>query len=217
MVHPPPYSPPSVAFDTQLADILLDEQLQAPADVSLSAASVGSRSPFEGYSRVLTPEGGILIHYTDLNLSWPLKCIRVALCLAVTTLGGWLIVPADDDFLSAPVLGVLAATALIDWLILRFKIRARHSVEVRPDCMIIDGKDVFFAEDIGENHPQLQDAPGEPNQKNICATVGTRFVKLMTANPSDDNDRTPDILAAHLKEAIEQLWTRREVTFPEVY
>jgi hypothetical protein len=35
----------------------------------------------------------------------------------------------------------------------------------------------------------------------------------MSAKRLDNNDRTPEILAADLQAAIEQLWGRREVTF----
>jgi hypothetical protein len=39
----------------------------------------------------------------------------------------------------------------------------------------------------------------------------------MTANRLDKNDRTPERLGADLEAASEQLWGRREVTFPATY
>lgn len=83
--------------------------------------------------------------------------------------------------------------------------------------MIIDGQDVFFAEEFGENHPELLEVPDTADQMNICAVVGTRFVELMTANRLDVNDHTPEILIADLTVAIEQLWDRREVMSPAAY
>lgn len=216
MNSPIRYRPPPVSFDDQLAQQLDNVALQPFGFAEATAAPIDRRSPFEGYSRTLTPEGGILIQYQDLNLGLPLIILRYALCAVVTCIGVMLILAADTLF-SARVLLALLAVVAVDWLILKYKIRSHHSVEIRPDCMIIDGEDVFLAEDIGENYPELLDVPGKQDQMRICTRVGTRFVELMTANRTDANDRTPEVLAAHLKDAMEQLWARREVTFPELY
>jgi hypothetical protein len=47
----------------------------------------------------------------------------------------------------------------------------------------------------------------------ISGIVGTRWVDLMTVNRLDEQDRTAEILAADLREAMDQLWARQEVTF----
>ncbi len=49
------------------------------------------------------------------------------------------------------------------------------------------------------------------------ASAAPGFIEYMTANRMDENDRTPEVLAADLQQAMEQLWGRREVTFPEAY
>jgi hypothetical protein len=106
-----------------------------------------------------------------------------------------------------------ALLMLIAWLIVRQTVEASHSIEIRPDAMIVDGKDVFYAEDIGDNWPQLQAKDDDPDCMVICGICGTRFTEYMTANRLDENDRTPEVLAADLRAAMEQLWGRREVTF----
>jgi hypothetical protein len=52
-----------------------------------------------------------------------------------------------------------------------------HSVEIRPDAMIVDGEDVFYAEDIGDNWPALQMKDDDPNRMVICGISGTRFIE----------------------------------------
>jgi hypothetical protein len=101
----------------------------------------------------------------------------------------------------------------INLRIVRRPVEVAHSVEIRSDAMIVDGTDVFYAEDIGDNWPELQMKDDDPDRMVICGICGTRLIEYMTANRRDENDRTPEILAADLEAAIEQLWGRREVTF----
>ena len=51
----------------------------------------------------------------------------------------------------------------------------------------------------------------------ISGICGTRYIELMTANRLDECDKTPEVLAADLKAAMDQMWGRREVTFPTVF
>jgi hypothetical protein len=118
--------------------------------------------------------------------------------------GGWLIF-----FVSAlsvlQSLFALALLMLVAWLIVRQTVEASLSVEIRSDAMIVDGEDVFYARDIGDNWPELQMKDDDPDRLVICGICGTRFIEYMTANRLDKNDRTPEILAAGLQAAIEQL------------
>jgi hypothetical protein len=88
---------------------------------------------------------------------------------------------------------------LVAWLLARPKIVVSHSVEIRPDAMIVDGTDVFYAEDVGENWPKLQMMDDDPDRMVIGGICGTRFIEYMTANRLDKNDRTPERLAADLE------------------
>jgi len=53
----------------------------------------------------------------------------------------------------------------------------------------------------------------DPDRMVICGIYGTRHIEFMTANRRDKSDRTPEVLAADLQAAMEQLWGRREITF----
>ncbi|MGA7807193.1 hypothetical protein [Bradyrhizobium sp.] len=39
-----------------------------------------------------------------------------------------------------------------------------EAMVVRPDCMIVNGEDVFYAEDIGDNWPELQMKDEDPDR-----------------------------------------------------
>jgi hypothetical protein len=206
------FAPPRVEFDPTLAN----ELARYPAPPTTVAEELypihSRRSPFKDYVRMLTPEGGILILYKDQDRGWFLMVLRVFAWIMATGVGGWLIffVSALSTLQSLLALPLLM---LVNGLIVRWKIIVSHSVEIRPDAMIVDGKDVFYAEDIGENWPALQMKDDDPDCMVICGICGTRFIEYMTANRLDKNDRTPELLAADLQAAIEQLWGRREVTF----
>jgi hypothetical protein len=210
------FVPPGVDFDPRLANELARLEATPPTVDGEAYPVADRRSPFRGYVRMLTPEGGILILYRDQNRGLLVTILRVIAWIFAGGLAGWLIffVSALSGLQS---LLAFALLMLVTWLILRLPIEASHGVEIRPDAMIVDGEDVFYAEDIGDNWPELQNKDGDPECMVISGICGTRFIEYMTVNRLDENDRTPEVLAADLKAAMEQLWGRREVTFPTAF
>lgn len=203
---------PGVDFDPRLADELTRRLVTIPAIEEEQQPFTDRRSPLNGYVRMLTPEGGILIVYRDQDRSLFLTILRIFTWIMATGVGSWLIF----FVISLSVLKCLLAFALLmilNWLIVSRRFEVSHGVEIRPDCMIADGEDVFYAEDIGDNWPELQVKGEDPDCMVICGICGTRFIEYMTVNRLDRNDRTPEVLAADLQSAMEQLWGRREVTF----
>jgi hypothetical protein len=210
------FEPPRLTFDPQLENEVARWEGQAALAGSTDPPAVDRRSPFEGYLCVLTEEGGVLIAYTDLDCSIVYSILRGVAWLATVIVGARLIFPQSD--LSAwPAFGCLTALGSIAWLIVNLKLEAKHSVEIRQDCMIIDGTDIFWAEDIGDNWPELQPKDGNPDRMVFAGIYGTRFIEHLTANRFDEYDRTPEVLAEDLKNAMEQLWGRREVTFAAAF
>ena len=210
------FIPPGVDFDPRLANELARLELTYPTVADEAHSIAVRRNPFKGYVRSLTPEGGIQILYRDQDCSLFLTILRVFAWIVASGTGGWLIFVVMS-FSGLQGLLAFALLMLINWLIVRQPIEVSHSVEIRPDRMILDGKDEFYAKDIGDNWPELQPKDGNPDRMVISGICGTRFVEYMTANRLDENDRTPEILAADLQAAIEQLWGRREVTFATAY
>jgi hypothetical protein len=69
--------------------------------------------------------------------------------------------------------------------------------------MIIDGNDVFKVRFIERMLSFQSDAKG--NQV-FCGTYGTRFVEFLTIRRFDENDRMPEVMSDHLRDAMRQLW-----------
>ncbi|MGW1425726.1 hypothetical protein ACWAT4_36990 [Bradyrhizobium manausense] len=205
------YRSPGIRIDEDCLN-RLEGWLDAAAIETHEAGHQDGGGPFNGYERSLTHSGGIQIVYRDLNRGLLCKCLRMLAFGTVSLFGLWMTFPILN-LSGKPMFAGLTALALVDLLIVRFKIKASHSVEIRPDCMIIDGEDIFWAEDIGDNWPELKPDEEDPTKMSIAGICGTRLIEYMTANRIDENDRTPEVLMAHLHEAMEQMWGRREVTF----
>jgi hypothetical protein len=179
MSDDPRFIPPRVDFDPHLEDEL------ARGLVAIRAAAENPiderRSPFKDYTRLLTPEGGVLIFYMDQDRGLFLAMLRVFTWTIATGLGGWLI------FFESPLnvvqcLLTLALLMFVNFRIVRRPVEVTHSVEIRSDAMIVDGMDVFYAEDIGDNWPELEMKDDDPDRMVICGVCGTRFIEYMTAN-----------------------------------
>jgi hypothetical protein len=205
------FVPPRVAFDPRLANELARFELATATVADEAYPLAGRPNPFSGYVRMLTPEGGILILYQDQDRSLFPMSLRVFTWVMASGMGGWLLLFAVGSVSILNVFVVFPLLMLINWLIVRRKIIVSHSVEIRPECMILDGEDVFYAEDIGNNWPNLGWKDGDPDRLVIAGICGTRYIEFMTANRLDKNDRTAEVLAADLEAAMEQLWGRREV------
>ncbi|HVR55678.1 MAG TPA: hypothetical protein VMT72_02475 [Pseudolabrys sp.] len=143
-----------------------------------------------------------------------LDVLRVFTGTVAIGLVGWLImrssIPGSFGF---PLFMVLAVAII---LIVCRTIPVHHSVEIHPDGMIIDGQLFFSADDIGDNWPALQyTGEDHPDRMVLCGVCGTRFIEYSSVNRLDRNDRTPEVLAADLQMAMEQLWGRRELIVPD--
>jgi hypothetical protein len=208
------YNPPTVEFDDSLAAQLeqIGTALPPAAPLDPQDFCADAKTPFVDYVRMLTPEGGILILYRDLAVGWIYTVLRVVGFTAVTWIEVWLLgkLPVSDTH---AVIWFVIICALNLFLATR-KIKIRHSVEIRHDRMILDFKQVFWARYIGCNWPQLQMKDNDPNKLVISGIYGTRWVEYMTANRVHEyKDRTPEVLAADLQDAMEKLWGRSELTF----
>jgi hypothetical protein len=204
------FIPPRVEFDPRLANEFA-RPVMIPAVDDEAQPIMDRRSPFNGYVRMLTPQGGILILYKDQDCSLPLTILRVFAWITATGTGGWLIFFVST-LSTLPSLLIFALLMFINLLIVCKTVEVSHSVEIHPDGMIVDGR-FFSADDIGDTWPELQMKDDDPERMVICGICGTRFIEYATANRMDDNDRTPEVLAGDLEMAMEQLWGRRESIF----
>jgi hypothetical protein len=56
--------------------------------------------------------------------------------------------------------------------------------------------------------------PDENDNLILSGSYGTRHVEYLTARRFDKHDRMPEVFAAHLKEAMQQLWELPKVQEP---
>jgi hypothetical protein len=155
------------------------------------------------YRRSLTAEGGVLIVYKDLDLRIRHTLWRVAAAMTATALAGAMIAQAPVQSLWIKGAALLV-TAVINWVIVRKPVELRRSVEIRPDCMILDGADIFWLGMMEEGWPAFFE--DEKGNQILCGTYGTRFVEYLTVRSFEEEDRTPEVFATHLQDAMKQLW-----------
>ncbi len=49
--------------------------------------------------------------------------------------------------------------------------------------------------------------PDKEGNQILCGIYGTRFVEYLTVRRFDELDRTPEVFAAHVQDAMRQLWS----------
>jgi hypothetical protein len=156
------------------------------------------------YGRVLTRQGGILITYKDLDVRLRHILGRVLVWTAFTGLEAWLLFGRAR--LESPWIGAacLFIVAVINFLIVWKLPEVYRTIEIRPDCLILEGSEVFWLEKMQGGWPTFE--PDDKGNQILCGIYGTRLVEYLTARRFDDYDRAPEVLAAHIQEAMEQLW-----------
>lgn len=173
------------------------------------ATPTGHKSdPYLDYARSLTSEGGILIVYKDLDLRLRFLLWRIFAWTAATGFETWFLLyrsPVQSSWVN--VLCWLAVAG-INFLIVWKPPELYRTVEIKPDCMIIEGKDVFWLAKMENGWPAFH--PDEEGNQVLSGIYGTRFVEYLTVRRFDEYDRSPEVFAAHLTDAMQQLWAPPE-------
>ena len=176
-----------------------------PIDIDPDALILNA-GPYEGYGRILTAAGGILITFKDRDLRWRHTIWRVAAWSAFTGFELWLTqnLPAGGPGWLAYL--ALLAAAVLNWLILRKPAEVLRQIEIRPDCLIFEGAEVFWRRFMEGELPSLK--PDAEGNLILSGIYGTRHVEFATLRRFDEHDRSPEVFAAHIEEAFAQLWSR---------
>jgi hypothetical protein len=156
------------------------------------------------YGRFLTPEGGILIAYKDLDLRLRFAVRRVLAWSAATGFEGWFLLHHSPVQSGAINLACFFAMMIVNAVIVWQAPELYRTVEIRPDCMIIEGKDVFWLRMMETAWPAFH--PNKEGNQVLSGIYGTRFVEYLIVRRFDEYDRMPEVFAAHLQEAMMQLW-----------
>jgi hypothetical protein len=171
----------------------------------LASLSTGfQKSSYVDYDRALTPQGGILITYKDLDLRFRHTVWRAFAWVAFTGFEAWLLLghsPLQRGWINAVCLLLMA---IINGFIVAKPVEVYRTVEIRPDCMIIADVEVFWLQMMECGLPAFR--TDEDGDQVLSGIYGTRFVDFLTARKFDEQDRMPEVFAAHLQEAMQQLW-----------
>jgi hypothetical protein len=131
--------------------------------------------PYVDYGRALTPEGGILISYKDLDLRLRHTIWRILAWTSFTGIEGWYVLdhsPVHSGWLN---LACFLTVAVINWLIVHKQVEVYRNIEIRRDCMIIEGAEVFWRRSMEGGWPTFQ--PDKEGNQLLCGIYGTRFVE----------------------------------------
>jgi hypothetical protein len=176
-------------------------------DLLPSNGSMATPGPYVDYGRFLTPEGGILIVYKDIDTRLRHTLWRILAWTASTGGEAWFLCHHSPHPVWVNVAALLAL-AVLNAVIVMKPVELYRRAEIRPDCLILDGSEIFWLRQMENGYPAFQ-RDDEGNQV-LCGIYGTRWVEYLTVRCFDDFDRMPDVLMAHFQDAIAQLWGRAE-------
>jgi hypothetical protein len=160
--------------------------------------------PYIDYGRFLTPEGGILFKYKDIDTRLRHTLWRLFAWTASTGAEGWHVLhysPVESLWINV---ACLAAIAVLNWFIVAKPVELYRRVEIRPDCMIFEGADIFWLR-LMENGLPMFRTDDDGNQI-MYGFYGSRIVEYLTIRRFDEYDGMPEVFAAHLQAAMQQLW-----------
>jgi hypothetical protein len=169
--------------------------------------------PYVDYGRDLTAEGSILIRYKGIDDRWRHTIWRIVAWSAATFIDGYFVFQVANDQHEVLRFFSFLVAAVINWLIVRKPVEAYRQLEIRPDCMVIDGTDIFWLGRMEGSWPSFRPDVWS-NAMVLCGTYGTRFVEYLKVPRFEEADRTPEVFAAHLQDAINQLWIKPMMMAP---
>ena len=178
-----------------------------PPSVALPAtSSTGFQpDPYVDYGRVLTAAGGILIAYKDLDTRLRHTIWRLFAWTASTGCEGWFLLyhsPVHSGWIN---IACLIAIAVINGLIVAKPVELYRRIEIRPDCMIIEDGDLFWRRYMEGGRPSFQ--PDKKGNQLLCGICRHALRRISDRAPLRRVDRMPEVIAAHLQDAMRQLWS----------
>ncbi len=112
--------------------------------------------PYVDYGRYLTAEGSILICYKGIDDRWRHTIWRLLAWSVATFVDSYFVFQPADPLHKALGIFCLLVAAIINWLIVRKPVEAHRQVEIRPDCMVIDGTDIFWLRKMEAGWPSIR-------------------------------------------------------------
>lgn len=180
--------------------------LQPSTDEEFRRAAFNEPRPnaYVEYERRYTAEGGIAITYQDVDDSLKLKIIKVVMwvvlmsCSIAFTCYTW-----DRHSDCGNTVYLILLGCFLAWMLSRPDYVSK-TVEIRTDCMIIDGEDVFWLSQMELGLPTFSKIT--EGRWVLAGVYGTRWVEYLSVTAIDELDRGPQVLASHLSDAMQKLW-----------
>ncbi len=186
------------------SDVAVPVRERATVSAPPSIAADFAPNPYVDYGRFLTGEGGILIAYKDLDLRLRHTLWRLFAWTTFTGIEAWYLLRHSPIHAAWINILCLLAMAVVNGLIVGKPVEVYRTLEIRPDGMILEGRDVFWRRFMEVAWPSFQ--PDAEGNQVLSGIYGTRFVEFLTVRRFDEFDRAPEVFAAHLQDAIRQLW-----------
>ena len=161
--------------------------------------------PYLDYSMWLTGEGGFAVRYKHYDRRLRRILMAWALFLSATFIEAcWVMQGLRPPLLAALLL--VGAGAILNAIIFLRPAEVFGTIEIRPDCLILDGSDVFFAKYMQNGPPTF--TQNDRGEMVLAGIYGTRHIEYLSIPRFDEYDRAPEAMAAHLRVAMKQLWER---------
>lgn len=159
---------------------------------------------YDFYDRSFTAEGGIKHEYRDVERTLPVilgKLCLGTIALVATYYAGAAWSPMQswwwNLFAYFFLAGVYAFILIRDMYVQR-------TIEIRPDCMIIEGLDTFWKGNMPLGWPEFR--PDENGHLVFAGVYGTRWIEYLTIRRLDEFDRAPEVFAEQVTAAMKSQW-----------
>jgi len=144
--------------------------------------------PYQDYSRILTRKVACSLPTRTSTLASATRSGAFFAWSASTGTAAWLLftIRRFKPIGSMPRRSFLLRTQLVHR---RQAVELYRSIEIRRDCLILEGIDVFWFEMMEGGWPEFQ--PDEEENLVLSGIYGTRFVAYLTARRFDEFDGMP--------------------------
>jgi len=181
----PIFASPSIKQST----LVIPATRRTAQAVAAPLLAVLQPDPYLDYGRYLTPEGGVLIVYKDVDTRLRHTIWRLLAWAIFTGIAAAYLFHHAPHLIQGEKIAVMLVIAILNCLIVMKPVQLYRRIEIRPDCMILDGSDIFWRKYIEGGFPAFR--PDNDGNQILCGIYGTRSIEYLTLRRFDEYDRAP--------------------------